>query len=221
MPLYASLAPGTNGSVWQPLVTASQAYPNVPIIAIANPSNGPGTSQDPDYVAGIKLLHSSNLIKVLGYVPAPSTTTVSAVETDINTWRSLYTVDGIFFDEATGSTQSFYQTIVSYANSLTILNPGTQFPYPPIGIVNIWENSFEPSISELISYTSSGNRNQFSLIVHSAPFDSSFIQAASQYVSWLLLTDSTDYGAFPSYLNQEMSLLSSLKIAYKQLYLSL
>ena len=209
MPLYAALYPGTNGSAWAPLVAASRAYPNVPILAIADPSDGPGTSQDPNYSSGINLLRS-NRIKVLGYVPTNYTATnLSAVEADINTWRSLYTTDGIFFDEANGGTQSFYQQIVSYANSLTVLNPGTQFPYPPLGIVNIWENSFEPSISELASYTS-GNRNQFSLVVHSAPFDSSFIQAASKYVSWILLTDSTDYGAFPSYLNQEMSLLSSL-----------
>ena len=64
IPLYlypSSLA------VWKPVITAKQAYPSVPFVAIANPASGPGTASDPNYVTAIKSLQDAG-VKVVGYV---------------------------------------------------------------------------------------------------------------------------------------------------------
>ena len=44
IPLY--IPPGT---VWNALIQAKESNPSVPIIAVVNPDNGPGTSVNPGY----------------------------------------------------------------------------------------------------------------------------------------------------------------------------
>ncbi|MHB2036611.1 MAG: spherulation-specific family 4 protein, partial [Nitrososphaerales archaeon] len=55
------------GSDWNVVEQAKLAHPSVPIVAIINPNNGPGGSQDPNYVAGVNNLRSAG-VTVLGYV---------------------------------------------------------------------------------------------------------------------------------------------------------
>jgi hypothetical protein len=63
IPLYTYPTDGT----WTAVINAKQSYPNVPFIAVINPSSGPGPSKDPNYVQGIKNLQAAG-ITVLGYV---------------------------------------------------------------------------------------------------------------------------------------------------------
>ncbi|TLY12161.1 MAG: hypothetical protein E6K84_07265, partial [Thaumarchaeota archaeon] len=50
IPLYTY---PTDGS-WAASLQAKKAHPNVPIIAIINPSDGPGGASDSNYVQGVK-----------------------------------------------------------------------------------------------------------------------------------------------------------------------
>ena len=54
-------------SSWSSLISVKDSYPSVPIIAIINPDNGPGSSKDSNYVSGIAKLQASGIV-VLGYV---------------------------------------------------------------------------------------------------------------------------------------------------------
>src|SRR2546425_10637750 len=63
IPLYTY---PTDGS-WAATLQARNAHPNVPIIAVINPNNGPGGSSDSNYVQGVKDFQAAGII-VLGYV---------------------------------------------------------------------------------------------------------------------------------------------------------
>src|SRR3989449_8451971 len=63
IPLYTY---PTDGS-WAATLQARNAHPNVPIIAVINPNNGPGGSSDSNYVQGVKSFQAAGII-VLGYV---------------------------------------------------------------------------------------------------------------------------------------------------------
>src|SRR5579883_1192685 len=54
------------GQTWDTVIQAKNANPAVPVVAIINPSNGPG-SYDPNYASGITSLKQAGII-VLGYV---------------------------------------------------------------------------------------------------------------------------------------------------------
>ncbi|HXU94936.1 MAG TPA: spherulation-specific family 4 protein, partial [Candidatus Nitrosotalea sp.] len=81
---------------WDTVAQAKSAHPSVPVVAIINPNNGPGSSRDANYVSGIQKLHAAGVV-VLGYdATGYASRGISAVESDINTWKSLYSIDGIF-----------------------------------------------------------------------------------------------------------------------------
>ena len=63
IPLYTY---PTDGS-WAETLQAKNAHPNVPIIAVINPSNGPGGASDLKFVQGVKNFQAAGII-VLGYV---------------------------------------------------------------------------------------------------------------------------------------------------------
>src|SRR5260370_37887542 len=70
-PTYAATASASTGVViplywypdseWTAIIQARATYPNVPIIAIVNPNNGPGSSSDPNYVSGIHNMQAVGL----------------------------------------------------------------------------------------------------------------------------------------------------------------
>ena len=128
IPLYTY---PTDGS-WATVIQAKQANPSVPFIAVINPNTGPGSSQDSNYVQGIKNLQAAG-VRVLGYVATGyASNSISSEESQVNSYHSWYGVDGIFFDEMSNlaSTASYYSTLDSFVHSLipgstTIGNPGT------------------------------------------------------------------------------------------------
>jgi len=66
----------------------------------------------------------------VGYVDtAEASASVSSVESQVETWRSLYGVQDIFLDDVTGAAAnlSYYETLTGYVHSLggsDVLNPG-------------------------------------------------------------------------------------------------
>jgi hypothetical protein len=140
-PTTTTVAPGTTGQSW--LVPAYQ-YPTDgsmwatlagtapitrPAYVIANVNSGPGTTLDPNYASAISKAAAAGWT-ILGYVDtAEATGSVPSVGSQVNTWRSLYGVEDIFFDDVTGAAAnlSYYGTLTEYVHSLggiDILNPG-------------------------------------------------------------------------------------------------
>src|SRR5258707_13048109 len=151
IPLY--IYPGPD---WDRLIQVKNTYSRVPMIAVINPYNGPGTYQDLNYVTGIQNLRSAG-ITVLGYVytnyAARSTEDVTA---DINAYKNWYALDGIFFDEMSNlaGNESYYSNLSNYAKSLgyqlTMGNPATDTLPSYIGTVDsliISEGTGYPDLS--------------------------------------------------------------------------
>src|SRR3989441_6587925 len=116
IPLYTY---PTDGS-WAATLQARNAHPNVPIIAVINPNNGPGGSSDPNYVQGVKNFQSAGVI-VLGYVATGyASHAMSNLDAQINSYWNLYRVDGIFFDEMANNqgNENYDSTLNTYVKSL-------------------------------------------------------------------------------------------------------
>lgn len=88
----------TLGTLWSDLAVAA---PRVPVVAILDPANGPGTFQDPNYVAAVNALRAAGG-KVYGYVYTHyATRGADTVLADAARYDSLYAIDGFFVDELT------------------------------------------------------------------------------------------------------------------------
>jgi hypothetical protein len=115
-------------------------------IAVANPSNGPGSAFDQGYANAVQAAHNAG-VKVLGYVDTGyfgttgrttrgGQTTTSAwtaqVESDVTNWYSWYGsygLSGIFFDDALGDcgTNNAHVNLYSAVNTYTKQNHSGAF----------------------------------------------------------------------------------------------
>ena len=117
----------TDGTMWATL--ADTAPTTRPAYVIVNVDSGPGTTLDSNYVAAITNAEAAGWT-MLGYVDtAEASASVSSVESQVETWRSLYGVQDIFLDDVTGAAAnlSYYETLTGYVHSLggsDVLNPG-------------------------------------------------------------------------------------------------
>jgi hypothetical protein len=182
---------------WDAIVTAALAHPKVQVVAIVNPSDGPGPSKDQDYVAGIASLLSAN-IKVIGYVATGyGSHSIASMEAEIDTWKSFYpNVQGIFFDEQANDPTlvSHYQTLSQYAKSkgltYTVGNPGTGVPTSYIGAVDtmlVYESDGLPSMSSLQAWSAYAPSN-FGIIPYKvSALDATFVKQAKQYIRYVYL----------------------------------
>lgn len=141
IPLY--VYPGEAGrGAWEQVAEASRQFPEVPVIVVVNPGNGPGRVADANYRSVVRELSVAGAEPVayvaLGYGHRP----VEEVHADLRRWRRLYhPVRGVFFDEVPvpGENLSrlkarrYVAEISAYARtrgfSGTIIgNPGTAAP---------------------------------------------------------------------------------------------
>ena len=205
-------------STWTAVAQAKAAHPSVPVVAIINPNNGPGSSRDANYVSGIQQLHAAGVV-VIGYDATGYTSRgISAVESDINTWKSLYSIDGIFFDEMSNvaGDENFYSTVSQYAKShgytMTVGNPGTDTLSSYIGTVDnlmIYENPGLPALSALQGWHTNYDKSNFSMIAFGvSSLSQSFITSTSNYVGYLYITNDVlpnPYDTVPSYFATEVA----------------
>ena len=213
VPLYAY-----PGSTWQGLIQAKEAYPSVPVIAVINPSNGPGSYQDPTILQGVRSLQAAG-ITVVGYIYTQyAARSLSLVESDIAAYRNLYGLSGVFFDEMSNvpGFEWYYSSLTSYVHSrgmyLSVGNPGTGVPASFVGTVDllvIYENAGLPSISLIASRTDGYSKQHFSMTPYAVGYVSqSYISSASYYLSYMYITNGqypNQYSVLPSYFSSFMS----------------
>lgn len=202
------------GPMWQGVIQAKQAHPSVPMIAVINPSNGPGGWQDPNILQGVRSLQSVG-ITVVGYVYTEyGSVSLSSLEAQIRTYQSLYAVNGIFFDQMSNvhGYEWYYSTLNNYVKSIgmsiTVGNPGTSVPSSFIGTMNlivIYENAGLPSLSTLAARTYGYSKQNFAITPYSVSYlDPSYISSASNYLSYMYITNGNypdPYTALPSYFS--------------------
>ncbi len=211
VPLYTN--PGD--ASWAAVAAAKQAHPAVPVIAIVNPSNGPGGAQDPGYTSGISQLTAAG-VKVIGYVHTSyGARPASQVQSEMDQWHSWYPgVSGIFFDEMANSPgyESYYSGLGSYAKShvgnFTVGNPGTDSAQSYVGTLDvllIYESGGVPSLSAVTGWHASFPRANFGVIPYKvSSVDTAFITAIRPYVGYIYLQSDdlpNPWDSVPTYLS--------------------
>src|SRR5438093_798989 len=186
-------------STWDTVAQAKIAHPSVPVVAIINPNNGPGSSKDANYVTGIQKLHSAGVV-VLGYVyTGYGSRSANSVNADIDTYKNWYSLNGIFFDEMSNAPgdESHYYNLSQYAKSqgltFTVGNPGTDILPSYIGTVDnivIYENVGLPSISSLGGWYTNYDKSNFSTLSYGVgTISQSFLTSESSYVGYTYITN--------------------------------
>ncbi len=200
-----------NLSEWDRVVDA-----DIDEIAIINPSNGPGSSVDDNYVNFIKALVSKGK-KPVGYVYTKwGSRDISEVKDDIDTWLSFYPqIKGFFVDEAaTGVDKlSYYEELRDYIKSkgdfYIVLNPGTQ---PNAAYFSIADNIvvYESNLSELDENLCKTYIDKSSIIVYGVTKDEMIKIVNKYHCRYIYITDDTlpnPYDTLPSYFDEEINAL--------------
>lgn len=213
------------GSTWTQTEQVKSSYPGVPVVAIINPNNGPGSSSDSNYVSGVQQLQAAGVV-VLGYVHTSyGSRSTSTLESEINEYKNWYHVNGIFFDEManTAGYQTYYSNLSSYVKSngmtMTVGNPGTSTISSYVSTMDnliIYENPGLPALSDLASYTFNGaySKSHFSYIAYGVSLPAlSYVTSSAAYVSYVYITNdggSNPYDTLPSYLTSEVADLNTI-----------
>jgi hypothetical protein len=206
---------------WSAIVTAKLAHPSVPVIAIANVNDGPGTSVDSEFTSGIHSLTTAGIV-VIGYVyTSYGAREAATVKAEIDAWHKFYPgVTGLFFDEESNADKgdAYYRDLAAYAKSagmtLTVANPGTDTSLAYINAVDvtfIYESAGIPSNQLLATWRSSYTRSKVGVIPYAAGFDLAWMQLARSCVGYIYVTNDdlpNPWDTLPSYFP---SLLAALE----------
>src|SRR3989441_9171382 len=199
-------------SSWDTVTQAKTAHPSVPIVAIINPNNGPGSSKDANYVSGTQTLQSAGVV-VIGYVyTGYGSRSTSSIDADINSYKNWYSPNGIFFDEMSNAAgdENYYSNLSQYAKSqgltFTVGNPGTDTLSSYIGTVDnivIYESGGLPSISSPGGWYTSYDKSNFSTLSYGvSTLSQSFLTNESSYVGYTYVTNDNlpnPWDSVPSY----------------------
>ena len=122
------------GGEWDRLAVAAR---RVPLVAIMNPSNGPGsgTTTDPDFARAAAAVRAAGG-QVTGYVYTQyAKRPLAEVQADVQRYHDLYPLDGFFVDEMTNDSVAanvnYYVALTAFIKSLRASyqvtgNPGTK-----------------------------------------------------------------------------------------------
>ena len=184
--------------LWDSLIDLKNQYPNVNVLAVINPSNGPGNIKNTTYATEVLKLQAAG-ITVLGYTFTNyGQRDIDLIFQDINKYTLWYNVDGIFFDEvANFGQEENLKTLDDYTNakgaSITMGNPGTDIPPSYIGIMNnyvIYENKGLPDLNSIEERYSELDKQYFSVTSYGVmDFDSNYITALSEFVQYMYITN--------------------------------
>ena len=210
VPLYAdpNLSPQ-----WAELVFAKIADPLVPVVAIINPADGPGYEEDPGFLEGVQALHQAG-IAVLGYVDtAYGETPPSVLEQEVGTYHEWYGVDGIFLDDMNASDSPYYidatADVRAFGMNYTMANPGS--PVSDMGVASSIVEYEGAGLPYALPQTNMTVGAVIAYHVSELPPTSWFEAMHASGVGWVWLTDlGNGYFDLPTYLSQEMAMLSSL-----------
>lgn len=218
MPIY-----GNTSSQFNSAVSAAQ---RVPMIAVINPDDGPGSSKVSGISGPVSRLLSAKA-KVAGYINTYyGGESLSSVYKQVDRYRSWYGANAIYMDEMSDRTSkvSYYRSIYNYAHGkgMTVVgNPGTFVPSSYAGVADVIVTFEDPysrwSSNKQSSWTSGYPASKFAAIVYSASsgaMKSIVDRAVSQRYGWIFVTNgggSDPFRSAPSFLLTEADYLKSKK----------
>ena len=223
IPAYFS--PGTR---WTEL---NEAAKRVPLIAIMNPNNGPGTSSSSSYVTAINSLRQSGG-RVIGYVYSSYTARPLAnVQADIDRYFSFYNIDGIFIDEMTNDSTAahvdYYEALYQYIKGknpawIVVGNPGINasaayLTRPTVDTLVTFENNsgYETNVPDVWTKTQAPTAiSHLCYAVADATTMTNYVNiAVSRNAGHIYVTDdsgSNPWDRLPTYWNAEIGLIESI-----------
>jgi spherulation-specific family 4 protein len=207
------------------------AASRVPLIAIMNPNNGPGLTQNASYVSALSSLHAAGG-RVIGYVYSSyATRATNTVKADIDLYFSFYAVDGIFVDEMTNDADTnhlnYYATLYQYiqtkgTNLLVAGNPGintleTYLTRPTADLLVTFESNSGYTTLTVDGWVTNHLARQFSHLPYNVPDAGTMTNyvnlAASRNAGWIYVTDDilpNPWDTLPSYWTNEVNYIRSL-----------
>lgn len=197
----AYIDPSVDMSSWNVLATTAT---RVPLLAIMNPSSGPGRRLDAYYLAAAQAVAQSGG-RVLGYVyTSYGKRSLSAVQADVDRYFSWYPVAGIFFDEmastATSRNLNYYGTLATYvrskrAGALVVANPGVAFDraFAANRTADVFVDAEDPADTVLSSGQASWTQNyspgMFAELAYAAGDDAAVVRSLAQRrIAWVYST---------------------------------
>ena len=162
IPMYVYPTDAYTNLIYQDLIGWKKSNPDIPMIVIINPSNGPGAVTDGNYTMVINNMKAAG-IRVIGYISTNyRAQTVAQVKADIDGYATYYPgIEGVFFDEQSDGTTdlaaelAYYREVADYSRSIgfmiTVSNPGVNSDngfYEFIDIVVEWENNVVPTTEQ-------------------------------------------------------------------------
>ena len=185
---------------WNEVMIDRVDHPDVPMIVVINPDDGPAP-YDANYVPAVRQLQSLGIM-VLGYVRTGyGTVPFSNMTSEISEYRDWYGVNGTFFDEMSywHGNETLYSNLSNYSRSVglgyTMGNPGIDTLPSYIGTVNnivIYENTSLPVISKLAGWHTGYSKGNFSMVaINVASLNSSYVGDVSNFVRYIYVTNYT------------------------------
>ena len=215
---------------WEEVIKAKIAHPNIPMIAIVNPSSGSGLEINPEILKGVRKMQSVG-IKVIGYVPTGySWRSRDDVVAEIENYNKWYGTDGIFFDEVAHwyGREGYYIDLVGYVKShksasIAVGNPGideAMSTYTDIfDILVIYESQNLPNSSKLDSWYSKGRKKLASLSFGVKSIDENDLEDISNSIGWVFITQNNlpnPWSGMPSYFEEFVEMVENTTISIKQ-----
>lgn len=218
IPLYSD----PNGS-WIDILQIHRQFPDVPMIVIINPDNGPGQNFSHDYFNWTQALMNAG-IRVIGYVYTEyGSRSAGVIESQTIDYLNWYHVNGLFLDEVSeySNYSSYYEDLTDICRSLgaeyIVGNPGTSAPLNITQYFNLtvlYENPGIPPLENLSLIVNGTPRSHSSIICYDVEaVNESVLNTILNYFSYVYFTNRglpNPYASLPEYLYQEMSLVSSL-----------
>jgi len=215
LPLYSYPTEWENSTQLTNLRLATRAE----IIAVINPSSGPGLFKNSDYVKGIEYLFFQK-IKVIGYISTSyGNRDKQKIYDEIDAYLSFYgklQLSGIFFDEVVLDTleeQNYIKDIAEYAKNqgynFIVLNSGTHIEQSIINenyydIIVTYENSYANYLN-FNNGMSSASKTKQALLVYSYPTLSSYRneieKAKNMHFDYIYLTVDTEPNPWDTIFN--------------------
>lgn len=216
-------APSYPGAPWPQ--TISSAGPDQTVIV--NPSSGPGTAIDPNYVRAVAQAAARGA-HLVGYVNTNYTQVpLGVIQREVADYRRWYGIRSIFFDDVSGSASAlgYYRTASGFVRSSSptsrvILNPGT---YPNRSFATLGDTMviFEGPLSSFLTsippaWVYAYPAAMFASIVSDVPraqLSSTLQLAAARHETYAYATDQAPgprlYERLPSYWTAEATSLAA------------
>jgi hypothetical protein len=219
---------GAGLNAWKQLVIDASS---INLEAVLNPASGPGTSQDPNYVAVVNKLRTAGG-GVFGYVSTQyGNRDLASVEHDILTYNLYYNINGFFVDEMANTQKKllYYDNIYRFIKQLNfdfkvVGNPGTPYTLESyLGAADtlvIFEGSsaayadYKPFVSA--PWVANYPRARFSNIVYGvenvAEMQQALAKAARTNTGAVHISDGelpNPYGGLPSYWARQVAAIQA------------